>query len=571
MRAFSNKRLIFSISIITASLTAFYLFIDSRFYSIYHFHLSGFMIPLIFGGDIQGLLVVSWLEWLYLAATVAVIIAVETVFSWVIWRYLLRYHPARGVKIFSAILTLFLIFSLQIFLYACLQIPVARAIGITLLACAGIYVLYRWKSVVVNSNSRFKVLLAAFPFIILLVTFIIGAVCANLTPHQVIAFAVPASLLIAALYARFWARISAPVFALTGACCLLLYQMFVMEYVGAVRQVIETSYIFPFYDKIMLAFIPSSSDLSIYRISDGMFIQPTGINTPLHYPTTAMQNHLPAHSYNIVMIVIDTWRSDYLTAEVTPNIYQFARKSLRYQNHWSGGNSTQAGMFSLFYGLPASYWTSMLKQQHGPVLMHELLKNQYQTGIFSSSELAIPPLYKTIYLEIPNLKIIADGDTIVERDADINVQFKNFLTTASNNKRPFFNVLVYDGAHGFCGGGNPIHKFQPELATCGRFALNQDTDPQPIINRYKNALYRIDGLVGEVLNDLAAKKLLNNTIIIITGDHGEEFNDNHLNYWEHANNFSRYQVQTPLIMFWPGKSPDIISTRQRILILLRHC
>jgi len=334
-----------------------------------------------------------------------------------------------------------------------------------------------------------------------------------------------------------------------------------MEYVGAVRQVIETSYIFPFYDQMMLAFIPSSSDLSIYRISDGMFIQPTGVNTRLHYPATAMQNHLPTHAYNIVMIVIDTWRGDYLTAEVTPNIYQFATKSLRYQNHWSGGNSTQAGMFSLFYGLPASYWTAMLKQQRGPVLMHELLKNQYQTGIFSSSELAIPPLYKTVYLEIPNLKIMADGDTIVERDADINVEFKNFLATASKNKRPFFSVLVYDGAHGFCGGGNPIHKFQPELATCGRFALNQDSDPQPIINRYKNALYRIDGLVGEVLNDLTKNKLLNNTIVIITGDHGEEFNDNHLNYWEHANNFSRYQVQTPLVMYWPGKSPSVISSQ----------
>ena len=50
----------------------------------------------------------------------------------------------------------------------------------------------------------------------------------------------------------------------------------------------------------------------------------------------------------------------------------------------------------------------------------------------------------------------------------------------------------------------------------------------------------MDDLIGKVINQLKNKGLLENTIIIITGDHGQEFNDNKKGYWEHGGNFSKY-------------------------------
>ena len=43
------------------------------------------------------------------------------------------------------------------------------------------------------------------------------------------------------------------------------------------------------------------------------------------------------------------------------------------------------------------------------------------------------------------------------------------------------------------------------------------------------------------------------TIIVISSDHGEEFNDNKQNYWGHNGNFTKYQAQVPFIVKWPGK------------------
>jgi membrane-anchored protein YejM (alkaline phosphatase superfamily) len=66
-------------------------------------------------------------------------------------------------------------------------------------------------------------------------------------------------------------------------------------------------------------------------------------------------------------------------------------------------------------------------------------------------------------------------------------------------------------------------------------------------------------LIGEVLEQLKKSNLMDNTVIVITGDHGEEFNDLKMNYWGHVGNFARFQTQTPLVIHWPGKSPAIFT------------
>jgi hypothetical protein len=55
-------------------------------------------------------------------------------------------------------------------------------------------------------------------------------------------------------------------------------------------------------------------------------------------------------------------------------------------------------------------------------------------------------------------------------------------------------------------------------------------DPTPFFNLYKNSAYYVDSLVGRIIDDLKRNGRLNNTMVIITGDHGQEFNDNKKNY-----------------------------------------
>lgn len=91
--------------------------------------------------------------------------------------------------------------------------------------------------------------------------------------------------------------------------------------------------------------------------------------------------------------------------------------------------------------------------------------------------------------------------------------------------------------------------------------LNNETDPTPVRNSYKNAAYFVDGLIGQVFDKMRALHLLDNTIILISSDHGQEFNDNHLNYWGHNSNYSPAQTHVPMVLYWPGHAPVQITRR----------
>ena len=197
-------------------------------------------------------------------------------------------------------------------------------------------------------------------------------------------------------------------------------------------------------------------------------------NTSINYPLAKLEFESGSEPLNIVFIVIDSWRFDMLDENVTPNINLFMQQLpvLEFEHHTSGGNGTRTGIFSMFYGIFGSYWLMMENEQKGPVLIRELLNKNYQMGIFASSKLTSPAFNQTVFSDVENLRLRSDGDNAWERD------------------------------------------------------LDSDYDPLPFINRYKTSLHFIDSLVGKVLSRLAKEKLLERTMIVITGDHAQEFNEN---------------------------------------------
>jgi membrane-anchored protein YejM (alkaline phosphatase superfamily) len=85
--------------------------------------------------------------------------------------------------------------------------------------------------------------------------------------------------------------------------------------------------------------------------------------------------------------------------------------------------------------------------------------------------------------------------------------------------------------------------------------LNKRFDPTPVRNRFQNAARFVDAVAAPVLERLERESLLEHTVVVVTGDHGQEFNETGQNYWGHNGNFSRYQTEVPFIVWWPGKGP----------------
>jgi membrane-anchored protein YejM (alkaline phosphatase superfamily) len=326
------------------------------------------------------------------------------------------------------------------------------------------------------------------------------------------------------------------------------------------RIFIETARVLPFYTEFLAAMLPMpDGQRALERAFEKNLIQPDQASEQLLYPLQPLQFSKPTRHLNVIIISIDAWRFDAIDPVVMPNVFQLAKQSTNYQQHFSGGNATGPGIFSLFYGLPATYWTSTKIQKRGPLLIEEFLHHHYQMKILASAGLSLPPFHKTVFQAVPNLQLKMRGDNPYERDLSVTREFKHFIDKAVKNPQPFFSFLFYDSAHGYCAIANNLRPFTPAIKKCDRLNLTKHSNPTPYLNRYKNSLHLIDEQVGQVINTLKNHRLMEDTVIIVTGDHGEEFNDNHLGYWGHASNYTRFQVQTPLIIYWPHTEPQVVK------------
>ncbi|MBI2382695.1 MAG: DUF3413 domain-containing protein [Gammaproteobacteria bacterium] len=271
----------------------------------------------------------------------------------------------------------------------------------------------------------------------------------------------------------------------------------------------------------------------------------------LRYPLAELAC-APRARKNVLLILIDAWRADQLDPAVTPRIWAYARDAHRFTHHIAGSNATRFGVFALFYGLPGSYWTPALRSHTPPVLTRQLLAQGYDLGIYASAPLAHAEFDRTVFGGVPGLRLRTPGARASERDRRITQDMVEFLAQRKPGGKPFFGFLFYDSAHAYDIPDDAEKPFQPSWAEINYLALSQDFDPTPYLNRHRNAVHFIDGEVGRVLAALDASGVAQDTLVVITADHGEEFNDTGKNYWGHNGNFSPWQVQVPLILRGPG-------------------
>jgi membrane-anchored protein YejM (alkaline phosphatase superfamily) len=276
----------------------------------------------------------------------------------------------------------------------------------------------------------------------------------------------------------------------------------------------------------------------------------------LLYPLRPLTCHAPDEPPNIVVILIDSWRFDELDAEVTPNIATFAQRSARFMDHYSGGNATRIGTFSLFYSIPGTYWHRVLAERRGPVLIEQVSKLGYEVQAFRSAPLYSPEFDRTVFARIERIRTRSDGQTPAARDRDLTNDFLEYLSSRADAS-PFFALLFYDAPHSFDYPSDYPTVFGPVDAAVNYLELHRGTDPRPLLNRYRNSLHYVDSLVGEVFAALASRGLMEDSVVIVTSDHGQEFNDNSQNYWGHNSNFTRFQTGVPLLLYAPDIAPAV--------------
>jgi len=272
----------------------------------------------------------------------------------------------------------------------------------------------------------------------------------------------------------------------------------------------------------------------------------------IDYPKSPIRRAADRKRYNVVWLTCESWRADMLDPEIMPRAWEFAAKhGIRFLDHRSGGNGTRQGMFSMFYGLYGNYWHPFLAARQGALIIDWMLEDNYDIRCITSAKFTYPEFDQTIFSKLPAgaLHSFDRADTY-KRDIRNTKLLTDFIG-GDHGGRPFMAFMFFESPH-------YPYEFPKENACFKPFADRVDylelgpAQAELIKNRYRNSCRTLDGFLHQVFTLLEERKLLDDTIVVLLGDHGEEFFEH--GRLGHNSDFSNEQIRTPLVLHLPGKN-----------------
>ncbi|MGL5294906.1 MAG: DUF3413 domain-containing protein [Aeromonas sp.] len=273
----------------------------------------------------------------------------------------------------------------------------------------------------------------------------------------------------------------------------------------------------------------------------------------MHYPLRPLNVNPPPQHSNLLILVVDSLRFDMLNSTNMPNLQHYADQHITFSNHLSGGNDDLMGMFGLFYGLPGHYYKDISSDKRPPVLFDEMLRQDYQFGLFGTMEDA--QKYRQSILAGLRKQVFVSEQT---DNAKLLTDWKQWLDTRTP-ERPWFSLVYLSSPGDYQLPASMKGPFQPELAHFNPATAYRPENLQKLENRYKNSVFYTDQLLKQMLTDLHAQGMDSNTIVVITANHGQAFNDADSRHWGTESNYSLAQVQVPMVLAWPGRESHIFT------------
>jgi len=294
---------------------------------------------------------------------------------------------------------------------------------------------------------------------------------------------------------------------------------------------------------------------------------------------------------NVLLIILDTVRAMSLSGyghdePTSPNLDSLATRGQRFAHAFSTAPWTLPSHVSALTGrLPQETgvdWQVPLDDRF-PTLAEVLASHGYRTGGFvanttyCSEESGLArgfgryeayPVSLGMLVKSSSLGRALTGRRAVRRlagnyqplarkdAADINAALLRWVDRQEG--RPFFAFLNYFDAHAPYLPPAPFDTRFGATAPRRNIALEAggpwtEAEVAAQRNAYEGSIAYLDHRLGELFAALTARGLLDNTLVIVTSDHGEEFLEHGV--MDHGNTLYRPSVEIPLILHFPGRVP----------------
>jgi arylsulfatase A-like enzyme len=297
----------------------------------------------------------------------------------------------------------------------------------------------------------------------------------------------------------------------------------------------------------------------------------------------------PQGAYNVLLLILDTVRAPELSLygydrPTTPNLDHLAGAGTVFESAFSSAPWTLPSHASIFTGLPsfelsADYMVPL--DDVDPTLAEVLTRAGFATGGFVAnyyyagqpSGLArgfihyeaqpIRPDFIASAAWLPRRvrmswnRLRDDERRLVTRTAaDVNRAFIDWLPTVGDH--PFFAFLNYIDAHDPYAPPEPWMSRWAETGSRYSYGFHEEYSAeslQELRDHYDASISYIDAQINELLRELDRQGRLDNTLVIITADHGEELGEHAPSLVRHGWSLYSPSLHVPLIMMLPGVVP----------------
>lgn len=319
--------------------------------------------------------------------------------------------------------------------------------------------------------------------------------------------------------------------------------------------------------------------------------------------------HSTAQGPNVILLIIDTQRADHLSLygyhrNTSPNIDRFAQDSVVFDDAVSPSSWTIPSHASIFTGRyigehMANTQTQFLNPDE--LTIAEILKDNgyYTAGFVANAYLKARYGYHQGFMTYEDrvdffeFNVKYDSYNLMEymkvfipsvhkgfmrlahSDNEMNVEemhAKILPWIDKNHDKTFFLFINYMDVHDpYNLGMDYLHLYSNASRTraedvANNFNLDQGRNNPVTVEEvellkalYDSEIRYFDHHIQELFDKLEAYGLMENTILIITGDHGEEFYEH--NGWLHGQTLYEEVIHVPLIIHYPGEQGKRVQTR----------
>jgi arylsulfatase A-like enzyme len=280
---------------------------------------------------------------------------------------------------------------------------------------------------------------------------------------------------------------------------------------------------------------------------------------------------------NVILVVLDTLRADRVgewnrVRPPTPFLDEFAAASIAYERAYAPGSWTVPTIASLFLAqYPSEHQVVTLNSvlPYDALTLAEVLSQHGYVagGFWANFQVAAESgfgqgfdQYRTLFQ-----KPKVDG-------SQLNRAALDWVEYVSTESRPFFLYLQYMEPHApyRFHAGITVER-QPDVRTddatlgerlnLGGFRMSPH-NPMPsewafsraehrrLIELYDGEVVYLDGLLRQLFSELGRRGRLDNTLIVMTADHGEEFGEHGM--YSHGVTLFEPGIRIPLLIRLPG-------------------